>query len=217
VAISAGLWHSLALQSDGLVRGWGRDDSGQVDIPSGLSNVVAIAAGAAFSMALRSDGTIVAWGANDYTQSDIPAAASNVVAIAAGGWHGLALRADGTVVAWGAGTTTVSTNLAYGQSTVPANLTNVTQIAAGLAHSLALAGSAPPVLKIQLTAPAFDSSGFSLSCAVRNGRVYEFQYRTSFMHTIWTSLSLEAGIYGILRLSDPAPPSAQRFYRVRQW
>ena len=63
VAIAAGDWHSLALQSNCTVVAWGNNDSGQTNVPVGLSNVVAIAAGSDHSLAL-SNGIVVAWGYN---------------------------------------------------------------------------------------------------------------------------------------------------------
>lgn len=110
---------------------WGANDSGQTNVPAGLTDVMAIAAGTAHNLVLRADGTVLAWGANWGGQTDIPVDLANVVAIAAGEAHSLALRADGTVVAWG------------GQSyvhpiTVPAGLTNVVAIVAGSSNSLAL-------------------------------------------------------------------------------
>ena len=125
--------------------GWGRNDYGQADIPSGLSNVASVASGLYHSLALRTDGTVIAWGAGtnntgtnqNYGQAMVPGGLSNVVGIACGGYHSLAIKADGTVVAWGAGTTTgASPN--YGQAMVPAGLTNVVGVAAGIYHSVAL-------------------------------------------------------------------------------
>lgn len=79
------------------VIGWGNNDNGQLDVPSGLGNVIAIATGPAHSLALRADGSVVTWGATVPT----PAKVSNVVAVAAGHAHSLALRDDGSLVSWG--------------------------------------------------------------------------------------------------------------------
>src|SRR5689334_20336468 len=54
VAVGAGGWHSLALQSNGTVAAWGLDDHGQTDVPAGLTNVVQVVGGAYFSLVLRS-------------------------------------------------------------------------------------------------------------------------------------------------------------------
>ncbi|GII34365.1 RCC1 domain-containing protein [Planotetraspora mira] len=91
VAIAAGGTHGLALLSNGTVRAWGDNSSGQLGNgitggnspvpvpvvgPGGvgvLSNVKAIAAGNDFSMALLNDGTVRAWGINTSGQLAQPA------------------------------------------------------------------------------------------------------------------------------------------------
>lgn len=98
VAIDAGVYHSLALCSDGTVAAWGdgasgrlgNDDSGQRNVPVAVNTsgvlsgktVVSIAVGREHSLALCSDGTLVAWGKNSNgqlgnnstTDSRVPAA-----------------------------------------------------------------------------------------------------------------------------------------------
>ena len=122
VAISVGLSHSLALNSDGTVVGWGTGD-----IPSGLSNVVAVVAGQGLSLALMSDGTV--WGS-----TPVPNGLTNVSAIAACSEYCLALKRDGTVAAWGLGWNGFS----FLTLDPPPDLTNVVAIAAGQAHGVAL-------------------------------------------------------------------------------
>ena len=126
--------HSLALKSDGTVVAWGDNQSGELNTPDGLTNVVAISAGWLFSLALRSDGTVIGWGNNDSGQITIPPGLSNVVAIEAGGDQGypfsLALKGNGTVVGWG--------NNSYGQLDLPLGLSNVVAIAGGGYSALAL-------------------------------------------------------------------------------
>ncbi|MFD0736187.1 RCC1 domain-containing protein [Planotetraspora mira] len=86
VAVAAGSNHSLALLSNGTVRAWGDNASGQlgtgvvggdspVPVPvvgvggvGVLGNVKAIAAGDNFSIALLNDGTIRTWGLNTQGQ-----------------------------------------------------------------------------------------------------------------------------------------------------
>ncbi len=130
VAIAVGLFHSLALKSDGTVAAWGLNSSNQTTIPVGLSNVVAVAGGYLHSLALKSDGTPVAWGYNGEGQTNVPVGLSNGVAIAGGGYHNLALKSDRTVAVWGRDW--------YGVTNIPAGLSNVVAMAAGHAHSLAL-------------------------------------------------------------------------------
>ena len=75
IAVSGGLFHSLAVKSDGTVWAWGLNDSGQlgngstVDSPvalqvSVLTSVVAVVAADECSLAVKSDGTVWAWGNN---------------------------------------------------------------------------------------------------------------------------------------------------------
>ncbi len=112
---------------------WG----GDVDVPTGLSNVVAVAGGLDFSMALKSDGTVTAWGTSAHGETNIPSGLNSVIAIAANAYHGLALKSDGTVAVWGAWDYGGGS---YPAATVPTNLMNVVAVAAGLDHDLALLG-----------------------------------------------------------------------------
>ncbi len=131
-AIAAGHYHSLALQSNGMVIAWGAGTNGQTTVPSAATNgVVAIAAGANHSLAVKTDGTVIAWGLNDSYQSMVPRFLGAVVAIAAGETHSLALKTDGTVVGWG--------NNVNGQSTPPGTPPGgAVAIAGGESHNLAL-------------------------------------------------------------------------------
>ncbi len=120
----------LALAANSVVV-WGENNTGQTNVPLGLSGVVAISAGESHNLALKDDGTVAAWGYNYFGQATV-AGLSNIAAIAAGADHSLALRTDGRVVAWGGNS--------YGQTNIPAGLSNVVAIAAGGFHSLALRG-----------------------------------------------------------------------------
>jgi hypothetical protein len=123
MAIAVGGAHSLALLSNGTVRAWGLNSSGQLGdgtttnrttnvIVLNLTNVTAVAAGAAHSLAL-SNGYVRAWGTNNFGQlgdgttnksrltNVLVINLSNVVAIAAGSMHSVALKSDGTVWVWG--------------------------------------------------------------------------------------------------------------------
>lgn len=80
VAISAGLFHSMALCSDGTMYTWGQNLSGQLGnggtaeshVPVAVTtsgalagkSVVSISAGHGHNLALCSDGTVVGWGSN---------------------------------------------------------------------------------------------------------------------------------------------------------
>jgi alpha-tubulin suppressor-like RCC1 family protein len=94
IAVSGGIYHSLALKSDGTVWAWGGDESGQLGVVTTtnsnlpnqvngaagtgyLTDVVAIAAGSYHSLALKSDGTVWAWGNNGYGQLGFVTSTSN--------------------------------------------------------------------------------------------------------------------------------------------
>ncbi|KRP33671.1 MAG: hypothetical protein ABS34_13695, partial [Opitutaceae bacterium BACL24 MAG-120322-bin51] len=79
IAISAGLYHSLALGADGSVVAWGDDSSGQANIPSSLAPSISISAGGFHSLALEADGTIAAWGRDDEGQCSGPNRRSGVI------------------------------------------------------------------------------------------------------------------------------------------
>ena len=129
-AVTAGQFHTVALQGDGTVVVWGDNANGQRNVPVGLSGVTAIAGGYDHTVALKSNGTVVAWGYNDLGQTNVPLGLTGVVAIAAGSHHCVALKTNGTVVAWGYNAT--------GETVVPGGLTGVTAVAAGYYHSVAL-------------------------------------------------------------------------------
>src|SRR5205085_1017470 len=147
--IAAGLYHSLALKSDGTVWAWGRNIEGELG--NGTTT------------------TTVPYGSNT------PVAVSGlhgVVAIAGGAYHSLALKSDGTVWTWGynfygvLGNGTTTTTSPSGSTTPAAvsGLSGVVAIAGGQVHSLALktatvavtVNTAPPGLSF-----AVDSTTFS--------------------------------------------------------
>jgi len=128
--MATGLFHAVAIKSDGTVIAWGTNTNGQATVPAGLTSAVQVAAGSNHSLALTADGTVYAWGLNTSGQTSVPAGLSGVVQIAAGGDRSMALKSDGTVVTWGANN--------FGQGTVPTGLTGVVKIAASAAQSMAI-------------------------------------------------------------------------------
>ena len=163
IAVSGGIYHSLALKADGTVWAWGYNVYGQVgdgtttdrSLPVqvvGLTGVVAIAAGAYHNLALKSDGTVWAWGFNGAGELGVASPVqtswpvrvvglTGVTAIGAGAYQSLAVRPGGTVAAWGwneygqlgDGTTTTR----WTPLAVP-GLTGIVAVSGGVAHSLAL-------------------------------------------------------------------------------
>jgi alpha-tubulin suppressor-like RCC1 family protein len=168
VQVSSGVYHSLAVLSDGSVWGWGANSYGQLGPGLGLTQTTPaqvqgltgvftqVAAAAQFSVALRSDGTVWAWGANSWGQlgrggtSDHEATPARVLVlnhitkISAAGSFALALRSDGIVFAWGDNVQGQLGNGTTTRSPVPvkiAGLSQVTGIAAGLTSAAATEAS----------------------------------------------------------------------------
>ena len=131
VAVAAGDWYNLTLDSTGQVEAWG--DPGRAPVSEfpaeGLSNVKVMAGVTTNAIALKNDGTVVAWGSAATGINDVPAELTDVKTVDLSGFVGLAVRADGTVVRWGKQAATFP---------VPAGLTDVVDIDAGTTHTLAL-------------------------------------------------------------------------------
>ncbi|MDK2124898.1 RCC1 domain-containing protein [Parachitinimonas caeni] len=120
--IATGGGHSMALRSDGTVRTWGWNNSGQLGdgsfqnrtVPGGISafaGISQIAAGGDHSLAIAEDGNLYLWGDNSFGQlGNTPQAPgrpqqvwslNGVTAASAGWFHTVAVRHDGTVWSWG--------------------------------------------------------------------------------------------------------------------
>lgn len=199
VAISANIYHSLALKAGGSVVGWGNNDYAQTSTPPGLTDVVAVAAGGFHSLALKANGTVVGWGGENFDPLDVPTGLTSVVAIAAGRRHSLALKSDGTVVTWGSNDS--------GQLNMPADLTSVVAIAAGDYHSLAL--------KSDGTVVAWGYNGFGQTdvptnlasvIAVAGGAYHSLALKADGTVVAWGSnefgqTTVPAGLSGIVAVS----------------
>src|SRR5687768_4562327 len=120
--IALGAAHSCVIATDGTVRCWGENGSGQLGdgtttdrrtavTVTGLTQVVEIAAGAAHTCALRAAGTVHCWGSSSDDQigpgtgnRTTPlqvAGLTGIVAITAGKRHTCSLDASSVVRCWG--------------------------------------------------------------------------------------------------------------------
>ena len=123
-AISAGGWHSCAIDTAGAIGCWGRNSSGEADGPEG--SYTAISAGGWHSCAIAADQTIACWGANGLGQADAPE--GSYTAISAGWQHSCAIDTAGAIACWGAN--------GLGQADAPEG--SYTAISASHTHSCAI-------------------------------------------------------------------------------
>ena len=151
-AIAEGMFHSLAVKSDGTVWTWGDGRYGQLgngtninsNVPvqvSGLTDAIAVAGSNGSSIALKSDGTVWAWGSGylgvlgngNSIDSNVPVQVSGltgVTAIAGGLNQFIALKSDGTVWAWGYNNYGQLGNGTNTNSNVPVQVSNLSGITA---------------------------------------------------------------------------------------
>ena len=129
IDVAAGEYHTVARDAVGNVVAWGKNTSGQCNVPPQLGAVQQVAAGASHCVALKLDGTVAAWGANNFGQCNVPAPLVNVGMVEAGNAQTIALRLDGTVACWG--------NNLQGQLNVPTGLVDVVQVDSGANNMIA--------------------------------------------------------------------------------
>jgi alpha-tubulin suppressor-like RCC1 family protein len=165
VQVAAGHYSSYALLSDGTVRAWGWNATGQLGdgttttrltpvTVSGLTGVVQVAGGRDFALARKSDGTVWAWGLGSSGELGNGSTATHTtpvrvdsthlthaVDITAGRDHGIAIQAGGTVWAWGENGSGELGDGSKTDRTTPVQSIGVagaTEVMAGADHSLAL-------------------------------------------------------------------------------
>lgn len=161
--IATGAVHSLAIRGDGVVWGWGSNDSGRLGdgtttnrllpvLASGLTGAVLVDGGGSQSHALLTGGSLWGFGYNHKgqigdgtTTSRSTAAAidgvSALVAVSGGYEHTLALKGDGSVYGWGYnewGQVGDASTTNRPSPTAVSGLSSITAIAAGQEFSLAL-------------------------------------------------------------------------------
>jgi len=124
--VSAGQYHTVAIQTDGTLWAWGCNEFGQVGngtttnrtspVKIGTdTNWKSVSAGNDHTVAIKTDGTLWAWGRNDSGQlgngesgdgkfKSAPikiGTDTNWKSVSAGGYHTAAIQTDGTLWTWG--------------------------------------------------------------------------------------------------------------------
>lgn len=177
VEVSSGDDHSCLLRSDGRVRCWGDNSSGQTSVPK-KKLFSAISAGGSHSCGIRdSDEHAQCWGDDSFGQvSDAPDEELWPFAISAGGTHTCARRFDNTVVCWG--------DNRLGQLDPPSPLTQYASVSAGRSHTCGVRmadqkaecwgddswnQSSAPDTTLSQSAREAASAGGNLSCGVASG------------------------------------------------
>jgi alpha-tubulin suppressor-like RCC1 family protein/subtilase family serine protease len=166
-AVAVGSDHSCAVLSDGTVKCWGNNPSGELGDGTslnfsvypvsvvGISTATAVAAGAQHTCALLSDGTVKCWGGNGSGQlgdgtgsnSSTPVSVSGITtatAVSAGDFHTCAVLSDGTVQCWGEnlhGQLGNGTSGTYADAPAPVSvfgISTATAVSAGYHHTCAV-------------------------------------------------------------------------------
>lgn len=80
-----------AIQIDGTVRAWGRNDSGQCEVPNNLPPIKSLFTGPSHTAAITTEGKLVTWGWNWHGERDIPAEIENARFLSAFAGNGFTL------------------------------------------------------------------------------------------------------------------------------
>ena len=96
-SVSAGRFHTCAVEADGSVVCWGDDEEGQASPPGG--EFLSISAGWAHTCGIRTDLSIVCWGLNDKNQASPPP--GEFISVSAGREHTCGVMTNGSVECWG--------------------------------------------------------------------------------------------------------------------
>jgi alpha-tubulin suppressor-like RCC1 family protein len=139
-AVAGGLFHGLALLTNGSVLGWdGAPSARLLPLPEGRI-ATQVAAGSFSSFVVLDNGSLLAWGSFSYDASStwatmaVPQLGASIVSVAAGFCHAAVALSNGTIAGFGSNS--------YGQLSFPPELlqpgAGVVQVAAGDFRTVAL-------------------------------------------------------------------------------
>jgi alpha-tubulin suppressor-like RCC1 family protein len=139
-AVAGGMFHGLALLTNGSVLGWDKAPSARLlPLPEGRI-ATQVAAGSHSSFVVLDNGSLLAWGSFSYDGSStwatmaVPQLGASIVSVAAGFSHAAVALSNGTIAGFGSNS--------YGQLSFPPELlqpgAGVVQVAAGYFRTVAL-------------------------------------------------------------------------------
>jgi alpha-tubulin suppressor-like RCC1 family protein len=165
-SVAGGLYHTIALKTDGTLWSWGYNDFGQLGVNNnttrstpvttllGGTNWKSVAGGNYHTIAIKTDGTLWSWGYNGYGQLGVNdttprstpvttlLGGTNWKSVAAGQQYTIALKTDGTLWSWGRNSYgALGVNDTTPRSTPVTTLlggTNWKSVAGGLYHTIAI-------------------------------------------------------------------------------
>ena len=131
-SISAGGYHTVAVNQDGTVRATSlpddfEDNDGQCNVDD-WTDIIKVSAGWNHTVGLKADGTVLATGYNGFDECEV-SSWTGIIDISGGAFYTIGLKEDGTAVATGFN--------GYGQCDV-SSWTDITAISAGSGHTVGL-------------------------------------------------------------------------------
>ena len=165
-SVSAGVYHTAAIKSDGTLWAWGGNEDGQLGDGSTNDSAVpvnvlnsptpwsSVTAGWSHTSAIRSDGTLWSWGSNSSgvlgdnsgNDSTVPvqeySESTDWSSIGAGYYHTAAIKSDGTLWTWGHNTFGQLGDNSTNAKVVPvqeySQSTDWSSVTAGIYHTAAI-------------------------------------------------------------------------------
>ncbi|MEW6558142.1 MAG: hypothetical protein AB1349_12470, partial [Elusimicrobiota bacterium] len=162
-SVSCGGYHTIAINADGTLWAWGRNEYGQLGLGTTIqmntptqvgsaTNWSSVSCGELYTIAIKTDSTLWAWGDNGYSQLGLGTtiqmntptqidSATNWSSVSCGGNHTIAIKTDGTLWAWGcnySGQLGLGTTIQMNTPTQVGTLTNWSSVSCGRENTIAI-------------------------------------------------------------------------------